>query len=347
MKLSIASLGGEPCSRYLEQVRLAELLGFNAFFHNDKKWARDAFSRLGAATQATSRIGLGTSVVDPYTRHAALVAQATATLAEMAPGRFRVCMGSGSHFETLPGYGSPKPVAGLREATKLMRALWHGEKITIDGEVVKFKDGALDWKPTEIPKLYIASRGPQILKLAGQVADGILIGSFSTPPGIAYAREHIEPGLKAAKRDWKDINLCAWIYVSVLDREDEPVPEGIKRGVSFAFWSSRKVLSEMADELAPDITDEFRKFIREAPHEWSPNIMAELRRLIPRGIIDSLAVVGTASQVVERLRALEAAGIQEVIIWPFPKEGQETEDFLVKLAKDVLPHVSQRPARSP
>jgi 5,10-methylenetetrahydromethanopterin reductase len=340
MKLSIASLGAEPGPRYLEQVKLAERLGFHAFFHNDKKWARELFSRLGAATQATSRIGLGTSVLDPYTRHPAVAAQATATLAELAPGRFRVVMGSGSHFETLPGYGNPKPVAALRETTQLMRALWAGEKVTIDGQVVKFKDGALDWKPTAIPPIYIASRGPQILKLAGEIADGVLIGSFSTVPGIEYAKQQILPGLELAKRSWRDIRMCSWIYVSVLDHADEPVPDGIRRGVSFAFWSSRKVLTEMADALAPDITPEFRTFIREAPHEWSPQIMAELRRLIPRGIIDSLAVVGTADQIVERLRQLEAAGIEEAIIWPFPKDGQETEDFMAKLARDVLPQVA-------
>jgi 5,10-methylenetetrahydromethanopterin reductase len=339
MKLSIASLGAEPGPRYLEQVKLAERLGFHAFFHNDKKWARDLFARLGAATQVTARIGLGTSVIDPYTRHPALMAQACATLEELAPGRLRVVMGSGSHFETLPGYGNPKPIAALREAAHLMRALWAGETVTVDGQVVKFKDGALDWKPASAPPLYIASRGPQILKLAGEIADGILIGSFSTVPGIAYAKRHILPGLEASGRGWSNIRMCSWIYLSVLDREDEPVPDGIRRGVSFAFWSSRKVLSEMADQLAPDVTPEFRKFIREAPHEWSPAIMAELRRLIPRGIIDSLAVVGTAEQIVERLRKLESAGIQEVIIWPFPKDGQETEDFMTKLARDVLPHV--------
>jgi 5,10-methylenetetrahydromethanopterin reductase len=221
-----------------------------------------------------------------------------------------------------------------------MRALWAGEKITLDGQVVKFRDGALDWKPSHVPPLYIASRGPQILKLAGEIADGILIGSFSTVPGIEYAKQHILPGLELAKRSWRDIRMCSWIYLSLLDREDEPVPDGIRRGVSFAFWSSRKVLSAMADELAPDISPEFRRFIHEAPPEWSPPIMAEVRRLIPRGIIDSLAVVGTAQQIVERLRKLESAGIQEAIIWPFPKDGQEIEEFMAKLARDVLPHVA-------
>jgi 5,10-methylenetetrahydromethanopterin reductase len=344
MKLSLASLGAEPGARFLQQVRLAEGLGFHAFFHNDKKWAREVFSRLGAATQCTTTIGLGTSVLDPYTRHAALLAQATATLAELAPGRFRVIMGSGSHFETLPGYGSPKPVAGLREAAELMRRLWRGDKVTLDGEVVRFKDGALDWKPTEIPRLYIASRGPQILKLAGAVADGVLIGSFATPPGIGYAKQHIRPGLAASGRDWRDIRLCSWIYLSLLERADDPVPEGVKRGVSFAFWSSRKALSAMVDQLAPDASDAFRAFIREAPHEWSPPIMDELRRLMPRGVIDSLALVGSAPQVVERLKALAAAGIEEIVIWPFPRERQDMDDFMRELAQDVLPHVAERAA---
>src|SRR5581483_7672885 len=103
MRISIASMGDDPGPRYLENAKLAEILGFDGYFHNDKKWARDVFVRLGAATQATSRIKLGTSVIDPYTRHSALLAQATATLAELAPNRIRAIMGSGSHFETLPG----------------------------------------------------------------------------------------------------------------------------------------------------------------------------------------------------------------------------------------------------
>src|SRR5262245_34732028 len=61
MKLSVASLGAEPSARFLDQVRLAERLGYHAFFHNDKKWAQEVYVRLGAATQVSSRIGLGIS----------------------------------------------------------------------------------------------------------------------------------------------------------------------------------------------------------------------------------------------------------------------------------------------
>ena len=60
MKLSIASLGGEPGSRFLDQVKLAELLGFHAFFHNDKKWARDVFSP-GSAPPPSARPGSGSA----------------------------------------------------------------------------------------------------------------------------------------------------------------------------------------------------------------------------------------------------------------------------------------------
>ena len=54
---------------------------------------------------------------------------------------------------------------------------------------------------------------------------------------------------------------------------------------------------------------------------------------IPRGIIDSLALVGTAPQIVDAAQGLGAAGIQEIVIWPFPAQGQNTEDFMFKLAQ--------------
>src|SRR5918997_2200881 len=126
MKFSIASLGEEPADRFVPYVRLCEGLGFDSFCHADEKWTRDVYVRLALAGAATSRIGLGITVTDPYTRHPALTAQATATLSEATGGRLRVILGAGSHFETLPGYSNARPAVGIRESIELMRRMYSG-----------------------------------------------------------------------------------------------------------------------------------------------------------------------------------------------------------------------------
>jgi len=347
MRFSIASLGEEPAHRFVPFVRLCELLGFDSFTHADEKWTRDVYVRLALAAAGTSRIGLGITVTDPFTRHPALTAQATATLSEAAGGRLRVVLGAGSHFETLPGYGVVRPAVAIAESIDLMRRLWAGERVTLDGEVVKFLGGKLDFDiaPELRPSVWVAGRGKQVLATAGAKADGVLIGSFATPSGVAWAKEQIGRGLERAGRSWNDIQLASWLYVSVLDHDDDPVPDGIRRGVSHALWSSREVVSTLLEGIEIRDGDEFRTFLRDAPHEWSPEVMAELRRLIPREVIDTLALVGTAPRIAERLKALEAIGIEEVVAWPFPPEGMDIEDFAIRLADDVIPLVRPRAQR--
>jgi 5,10-methylenetetrahydromethanopterin reductase len=345
MKLSLASFGAESSAEFLEQVELAELLGFHAFVHDDKQWTRELFSRLGAATQVTTKLGLGAGGLDPWLRHAALLAQATATLAEMAPGRFRVIMGTRGHFKTLPGYGHQPGIPALRESAELMRQLWHGERLALDGEVVKF-DGALDWKPSAIPSLSIAARDPEALALAGAVADGVMIENLASQTGLQHAKEHIGAGLDASQRDWSDLRVAVWTPVCLLEHTESPVPARLTREVARAFWSDRLTLGPMVDRLAADATPAFRKLVREAPAELPPSTVERLCELMPRGITDSLALVGTAAQVVDRLKALHAEGVEEVVLSPIPVSEQDSVDFIYKLAQHVLPHFSGRAARA-
>jgi 5,10-methylenetetrahydromethanopterin reductase len=269
------------------------------------------------------------------------MAQAAATLGEVSHGRFRVYLGAGSHFETLPGYGVVRPAVAIDETIDLARKFWAGERVTLDGEVVKFLGGKLDFEIAEEhrPELWVAGRGKQILRRAGAKADGVLIGSFASRGGVNYVKGEVQKGLDAAGRTWDDIGLATWVYVSILDNEDDPVPANILRGVSHALWSSRSVMVDILDDLSDDITPELRAFMKDAPYEWSPEVMAELRSLIPRGLVNSLAVCGTADQVAERFRLLEELGVQEVVIWPFPREGESVEDLATRLALDVFPQV--------
>jgi hypothetical protein len=161
-------------------------------------------------------------VIDPYTRHPALLAQATATIAEMAPKRFRVIMGSGSHFETLPGYGSPKPVAGLREAADLMQRIVRGR----EGHARRRGDQVQGW----CARLE-ADRGPAALYREPRAADPQARGidrrrradrQLRHAAGHRLCQGAHPAGLAASKREWKDIRLCSWIYLSVLERADDP-----------------------------------------------------------------------------------------------------------------------------
>jgi 5,10-methylenetetrahydromethanopterin reductase len=339
MKISTVSLGEEPHARYQDLARLCELLGYDSFCHADEKWTRDVWVRLAVAGAATSSLGLGVTVTDPFTRHPAITAQAAATLAEATDGRFTLYLGIGSHFETLPGYGVVKGPLAMRETTEIMRALWRNERVTFDGKVIKLDGATLDFDFDQAltPPIYICGRGPMALESAGRVGDGALIGSFATPPGIEWAKEQIGRGLEKSGRGWDDLELASWLYITILDDEDEPLPDNIRRGMSHAMWSSRPFFTERLDDFADDITDEFRTFMQEAPHEWSPGVMEQLRSLIPRGMFNSLAVAGTEEQVIAQLTALRDSGIGEVVLWPFPREGEAVEDLVIRIARTVIP----------
>ena len=355
MRVSIAELGEIPHDRYVRFVQLCELLRFDGFYHADEKWTRDVWSRLTVAAMASRELTIGTAVTDGVTRHPALAAQAAATLAEISGGRVNVIFGAGSHFETMPGYEVVRPAVAIRESIEIMRRLWAGERVTVDGEVMKYLGGKLDFEvdPEHIPTIWVATRGVHVLRSAGEVADGVLMGSFATKWGVDYCKEHIAKGLAKSGRSWDDITLASWLYVTILDNEDDPIPDGIRRGVSHALWSSRAIIEPVLDEITDDLPDDFRTFMRDAPHQWTPEVMAELRRLIPRGVIDALSIVGTADQVAERLLTLQKLGVQEVVVWPFPAGSSarttdgaaDVEDFVVRFADDVMPRVRRHATR--
>jgi 5,10-methylenetetrahydromethanopterin reductase len=355
VRVSIAELGEMPHKRFVDFVRLCETLRYDGLYHADEKWTRDVWARLGIAAMASDRLMLGTSVTDGVTRHPALAAQAAATIAEATGGRLTLGFGAGSHFETLPGYEVVRPAVAIRDSIEIMRRMWAGERVTYEGEVMQFLGGKLDFPldPALTPKVWVATRGVHVLRMSGEVADGVILGSFATQWGIDYGKREIAKGLERSGRSWDDITLASWLYVCILDDEDDPVPEGIRRGVSHALWSSRAIIEPVLDEITDDLPDDFRTFLRDAPHHWSPDVMAELRRLIPRGLIDAMSVVGTADVVRDRLLALESMGVQEVIIWPFPERATvrttrgsaDVEDFAIRFADQIMPALTRAGSR--
>ena len=171
-------------SALLEYVRAAEAAGFEGAVSSDHfhPWVEEqgesgfAWSWLGAAMHAT-RFPFGIVNAPGWRYHPAIIAQASATLAEMFPDRFWIAVGSGEalneHITGEPWPSKPERNARLRECVDVMRALWRGETVTHRGRVV-VDEARLYSLPAQPPMLFGAALTEPTAELMGAFADGLI-----------------------------------------------------------------------------------------------------------------------------------------------------------------------------
>src|SRR5262245_37045793 len=152
----------------------------------------DAFTPLAVAAQA-SGLRLGTAIVNVYTRGPATLAMSAAGLAEAAPGRFILGLGSGSDVivESWNGGVFAKPVTRVRETTQFLRRALAGERVVFRGETFPVDGFRLSRPPEPVP-IYLAALRSGMLRLAGEVADGVILNWLApedVPRCVAIVRE--------------------------------------------------------------------------------------------------------------------------------------------------------------
>ncbi|WP_234476083.1 LLM class flavin-dependent oxidoreductase [Streptomyces sp. MBT65] len=204
-----------PCDRadrVARTARRAEDLGFDQVWFPDSQllW-RDVFTTLTAAAFATERIGLGTAVTNLATRHPSVVASAARSVAELAPGRFTLGLGVGNSSVApvgLPQTGS----AALREGMSMLRALLDGREWDFEGKV---RSRLRDPQPS-VP-LHLAASGPRNLRLAGEIADGVILLSGVSPRTLAAATARVREGAEAAGRNAERLPVTVSAFCEVTD----------------------------------------------------------------------------------------------------------------------------------
>ena len=166
------------------------------------------WSVLGAIAARTERIGLGTAVTCPTMRyHPAVVAQAAATVATLAPGRFFLGVGTGENLnEHVVGAGWPPfdvRADMLEEAIGIIRALWTGEPCQHRGEYYAVDSAQLFSRPDEPPPLVVAASGPGSAALAGRLGDGVM--NYSADPDVPQAFDRAGG---TGKPRYLQLNVC-------------------------------------------------------------------------------------------------------------------------------------------
>jgi 5,10-methylenetetrahydromethanopterin reductase len=170
-----------------DHVQLAEELGFRrAWLFDSPAYLHDVWMTLARAAECTERIGLGPAVVVPSLRHPMTTAAAVATLADLAPGRVTIAVGSGFSGRYMLGL-SPMRWSEVRAYIAALRSLLRGDDAVWDGRTIRMlhPPGFGAARPIEVPVL-VAADGPKGTAVADELGDGTISGSG---PNVASLRE--------------------------------------------------------------------------------------------------------------------------------------------------------------
>jgi len=216
----------------LDCVRYAESRGFETVWQAESRLVRDAIVPMAAYAAVTERIKVGSAVINNWTRNIGLLAATFLTLDDLAPDRI-IC-GIGAWWDPLAknvGIDRRKPLTAMHETVTVLRRLLNMERVTFDGEFIHVNGIELDVvhgrrEPRHVP-LMIGATGDQMLELAGEIADGVVMNYCVPPEHNDHALEHLEKGAQKSGRKLEDLERPQLIVCSV-DHDHDTAIEASK-----------------------------------------------------------------------------------------------------------------------
>ncbi len=204
----------------LDYARYAESKGFEAVWQAESRLVRDAIVPMAAYAAVTERIKVGSGVINNWTRNIGLLAATFLTLDDLAPGRI-IC-GIGAWWDPLAkdvGIERKKPLTAMKETVQVLRRLLNMERVTFDGEFIHVHGIELDVvhgrrEPRHVP-IMIGATGEQMMELAGEIADGVVMNYCVPPEYNDRSLELLEHGARKAGRKLSDIDRPQLVVCSV------------------------------------------------------------------------------------------------------------------------------------
>jgi len=306
----------EQASSYVVE---AERLGVD-FVWSHESWGLDAATPLAFMAARTSRIRLGSGIMQAGTRTRALLAMTAMSLASMSGGRFVLGLGvSGPQvIEGWHGLRFDRPVTRMRETVEIVRRAVRGERVAYKGQIYELPLPGGEGKalrssasPRPVP-VYLATLSPRSLELTGEIADGWLGTSFM-PEHARVFFDHIEAGAARAGRSLKTLDLQAGGHVAFGD-DVERLVAARKPGLAFtlgAMGSRQHNFYNDAFKRAgyPDAAQEVQRL-------WLEGKRDEAAARVPDELALKVNLLGTEAMVAERLRAYRACGLTTLRVDP-------------------------------
>ena len=331
MKISAQFMPGD-LPVFLDSVRKAEECGYaRAWLVEGQLLWRDIYVYMTHGLAATERMPFGTAVTNPRTRHFSVIASAHATLAEIYPDRVILGMGRGDNAVRTLGL-KQITTAQLREIVPQVRELLAGRAVDLDGTEVRIKwleEGAVD-----VP-IMVSASGPRTLRLAGAIADIVMVQVGVTPAAIKWAVDHVRAGAEEAGRDPDEVETT--LYTAMWVSEDVAEARRMTR------WAAACAANHVADVMrnVPDhgMPEPLTRLgqLRAGHYDYASHLDPSVERSeYPDDVIDDFAFNGPPERIVEMLHALAEVGLDEVA--PCYLNGRLAEMEIV--GREIIPAVA-------
>ena len=292
------------------------------------------------AAQNSSRLRFGPRVTNPITRHPIAAASAIWSLDALSAGRAMFGVGAGDSAAHTAGR-RPAPVAVVEDYVTAVRGLVRGERVTWQGTPLQ-----MFTEPREVP-VYVAAAGPKMLRMAGRVADGVIIGSGITPEVVENTLRLIAEGAADSGRSVDDLDL--WWLCGARIAESREAAEEQMLSLTAALVNAHGQITLGGKLMPDDVLGEaqqlidnynFDAHVKHGPQEKqqvASTANADLLRSLPRlreHASRRYLIGGTPNDCVEQLRAAGEAGARQ--FWwtvSFP----EKMEFVTTFSREVMP----------
>jgi 5,10-methylenetetrahydromethanopterin reductase len=264
-----------------------------------ESWGRESFSSLGAISQITKNVRLGTSIIGIYSRTPAIIAMAAATLDMLSGNRAIIGLGASTPaiVENWHGVHFDMPARRMKEYIELVRLMTQGEKVNYSGKFFKINNFKMLHQPQRkhIP-IFMAAVNKKMISIASDLADGILLylRPFEELSKIVYE-------LKQAKKG-KAFEIACSFICAVSNKEPQKARE--RAAVTLAFYVAvGKYYSNFLAENG------FKAEVQEIIEEYKKSGAESAAKFVSDKMLSSLAICGSSEECRESLSKFVSTGI--------------------------------------
>jgi probable F420-dependent oxidoreductase len=314
ISLPAPGIGARDC---VELARRAEReWGYDAIWLAETN-GPDSFGLAGALAGATERSLIGTAIVPVYNRTPAVLAMSAATAAELSGGRFVLGLGASSHAIIGDWNGVPfeQPLAQVRESVAIVRQALAGGKTGFLGKRLHSRGFRLGNPPGERVPIYLAGLREKMLRLAGEIGDGLIVNLFpvtALPQILAAYRA----GAAAVGRDASRDEVVCRFQVAVTD--DVPYARNLVR-LAFGGYVAAPVYNKFFAWCG------FEREARAVGEAFARRDRAGVAAAMSDSMLDRIAILGTAESCREQIAGFVAAGVTTPVISPLAVERRAVE----------------------